>query len=315
MSGPPSGRVLVIGGGTMGTGIAACLAAAGIETVLQIRRSGMVRETLEVSRRRIRQLVELGVASGEITPAISVVAEETRGPFVLAIESVPEDFDAKHRALAAAEAAVGEHGIVTTNTSSLSLAELARPLTRPERFAGWHWFNPAELVQLVEVVGTPATESTVLRQLTDLSRFLHKEPVALAHETPGFVANRLQYALIREAYALLESGVCSAEDIDRAVVAGLGARWAAIGPLASMDAAGLDVHETVAERLFPQLSRATSPPSLLRESRARGDLGVKSGRGLRGDYRPDAAARMAAHRDAILAALARARQRGDGREL
>ena len=127
----------------------------------------------------------------------------------------------------------------------------------------------------------------------------------MRRDVPGFIANRLQYALLREAYALVEAGVCDVEDVDRAVVAGLGARWAAIGPFAIMDAAGLEVHEAVAAQLFPRLSRSTTVPPLLRELRRRGATGAQGGSGLRGPT-PRAARRLAERRDATLALLSRA---------
>jgi histidine ammonia-lyase len=207
--------------------------------------------------------------------------------------------------LARAEAAVATGGIVTSNTSSLRLSDISDHLSHPARFAGWHWFNPAELVPLVEIVGTRQTDPATLRCLTELSTAIGKQPITVRRDVPGFVANRLQYALLREAYALVETGVCEVADVDRAVVSGLGARWAAIGPFAAMDAAGLDVHAAVAAELFPQLSAGSDVPALLRRVRERGATGIKGGSGLRGDYPPEAADRLVAHRDDILALLSR----------
>ncbi|MFI0776366.1 3-hydroxyacyl-CoA dehydrogenase family protein [Streptomyces sp. NPDC021212] len=180
--------------------------------------------------------------------------------------------------------------------SRSSRETIVRSLARPELFVDWHWFNPAELVPLVEVTGGPLTAQDTLERLATLSRAIGKQPITLRRDHAGFVANRLQYALLREAYALVEEGVCDVADVDRAVVSGLGARWAAIGPFASMDAAGLDVHEAVAEQLFPRLSRSTKVPALLREARRGGATGMKGGRGLLGDYPPGAASKVAARR-------------------
>jgi 3-hydroxybutyryl-CoA dehydrogenase len=241
---------------------------------------------------------------------MAVLAGEVRGKFAIAIESVAEDIEAKRSVFAWASACLGDDGILATNTSSLPLSELASNLAHPERFAGWHWFNPAELVRLVEIVGASRTAPGVLKRLEAFSRAIGKEPIVLRREIAGFVANRLQYALLREAYALVEAGICSLKDVDRAVVAGLGARWAAIGPFVSMDAAGLDVHETVAKQLFPQLARSTTVPELLQEARRRGAQGIKSGSGLHGDYPAGAGNRLAARRDTILALLAHASPKG-----
>jgi 3-hydroxybutyryl-CoA dehydrogenase len=287
----------------MGRGIAARLAASGIDTVVLVRRP----EVVAAAEAEIRDRAErLGARLGAI--GVRVSDADLDPPYGLAVESVAEQADVKRAVLARAERLVADDGILTTNTSSLRLSALGDELVRPERFAGWHWFNPAELVPLVEVVAGPRTAPEVVDELMALSRTIGKEPVAVRRDVPGFVANRLQYALLREAYALVESGVCDVEDVDRAVVAGVGARWAAIGPFASMDAAGLDVHEAVAARLFPRLSRSTKVPTLLRELRRRGATGAEGGTGLRGTYGPGAARRLVAERDATLALLDGARR-------
>ena len=295
-------RALVVGGGVMARGIAARLAASGIQTVVLVRRSEVVAPAEAEIRRRIERL---GGDGGAVRVAVSIAEGEPR--FALAVESIAEELEAKRAVLAHAERLLADDGILTTNTSSLTLSALGGGLARPQRFAGWHWFNPAELVPLVEVVAAPETAPAVVERLLALSRAIGKEPVAVRRDVPGFVANRLQYALLREAYALVEAGVCDVEDVDRAVVAGLGARWAAIGPFASMDAAGLEVHEAVAAQLFPELSRSTAVPELLRELRRGGATGARGGSGLRGTYPPGAALRLAERRDATLALLGRAR--------
>jgi 3-hydroxybutyryl-CoA dehydrogenase len=295
-------RALVVGGGIMARGIAARLAASGIDTVVLVRRPEVVAAADAEIRRRIERLV---VDGGPVR--VQVAAGDVEPPFALAVESIAEEPEAKRAVLARAERLLDGDGILTTNTSSLTLSALDGALARPERFAGWHWFNPAELVPLVEVVAGPRTAPAVVERLLALSRTLGKEPVAVRRDVPGFVANRLQYALLREAYALVEAGVCDVEDVDRAVVAGLGARWAAIGPFETMDAAGLEVHEAVAAQLFPELSRSTAVPALLRELRGGGATGAQGGRGLRGAYAPGAAQRLAERRDATLALLAGAR--------
>jgi 3-hydroxybutyryl-CoA dehydrogenase len=288
--------VLVIGGGTMATGIAASLVAAGIDTVVRVRRPESVPAVrAEVGRR-------LAAASGDAR--LTVRCDDPPGPFAAAIESVPEDLYTKRGVLTQAQHLLADDGILATNTSSLSLAELADGLADPGRFAGWHWFNPAELVPLVEIVGGPKTAPATLQRLTELSTAIGKQPITVRRDVPGFVANRLQYALLREAYALVESGVCTVADVDQAVVSGLGVRWAGIGPFAAMDAAGLDVHEAVAAQLFPHLSNDTGVPDLLREARESGATGVKGGHGLCGDYPPEAAERLAARRDDVLTLLA-----------
>jgi 3-hydroxybutyryl-CoA dehydrogenase len=297
-------RALVVGGGVMARGIAARLAASGIHTAVLVRRREVVAETQAEIGDRLGRICAHGGGAVRVHASVG----DLEPPFGLGVESVAEDLEAKRAVLAAAERLLADDGILTTNTSSLPLSELGRSLVRPERFAGWHWFNPAELIPLVEVVAAPQTAPAVVERLLALSRTIGQEPVAVRRDVPGFVANRLQYALLREAYALVESGVCDVDDVDRAVVAGIGARWAAIGPFASMDAAGLEVHEAVAAQLFPRLSRSTAVPALLRDLRRRGATGARGGIGLRGTYGPGAARHLVEQRDATLALLGDARR-------
>jgi 3-hydroxybutyryl-CoA dehydrogenase len=172
----------------------------------------------------------------------------------------------------------------------------------PTRFAGWHWIHPADLAELVEIVPGPSTRAETLEQLTAWSRALGKTPVVLTRDNEGFVVNRLQYALIREAYALVEAGVCDVADVDTVVTSSLGPRWAAIGPFEAMDLAGLDVHAAVARELFPRLSCAGRLPDLLEAALRDGALGAESGLGLRGPYSPEDAAEVVERRDRSLAA-------------
>ena len=292
---PLPGPALVVGGGTMGTGIAARLVATGTDTVVLVRREAAIAPARAEVTRRLASLARYHLAGQRERGRLTVRTGEPAARFILAVESVAEDPQVKRSVLAIAEKLVVPGGIVATNTSSLPLAALAEGLARPELFAGWHWFNPAELVPLVEVVGGPRTAPQTLDRLAAWSAAAGKEPVRVRRDVPGFIANRLQYALLREAYALVEAGVCDVADVDRAVVSGLGARWASIGPFTSMDAAGLDVHEAVAARLFPELSNGTSVPQLLRQAREHGAR-------LSGAWSPQAAAR----RDDVLALQSRA---------
>src|SRR5207244_4837493 len=127
-------------------------------------------------------------------------------------------------------------------TSSLAIGQLAAALEDPGRLAGWHWFHPADLVELVEIVPGEATQRATLDRLAIWSRALGKTPVVLARDKAGFVANRLQYALLREAYALVNERVCTIADVDAAVTAGPRPPWSAVGPFAAMDLAGADLH-------------------------------------------------------------------------
>jgi 3-hydroxybutyryl-CoA dehydrogenase len=272
-------EVAVIGAGTMGAGIARVFAEARAVVRLHARRES----SLETASRRL-----VGVTV-ELTTSLD---DALRGA-ELVVETIVEDAEAKRAVFARAQELVSAQTILTTNTSSLPLAALARDLESPERFAGLHFLNPPELVEVVEIVGGEETAPETLETLKSWMEELGKAPIVVRHDAPGFIVNRLQYALLREAYALVDAGVCSFADVDRAVTHGLGARWAAIGPFETMDLAGLDVHAAVAANLWPQLSNTTEPsPSIARA--------VESSRGLRGETSPEV---LRGRRDRVLRGL------------
>ncbi|HEY3069943.1 MAG TPA: 3-hydroxyacyl-CoA dehydrogenase family protein [Gaiellaceae bacterium] len=259
-------EVAVIGAGTMGAGIARVFANAGASVRLSARRE----ESLEAARER------LGEARVLATTSLDAALENAE----LVVESIVEEVEPKRTVLARAEALAAPGAILTTNTSSLQLAAIGGGLKSPERFAGLHFLNPPELVELVEIVGADQTSPETLEKLTGWLEELGKAPIVVRRDVPGFVVNRLQYALLREAYALVDAAVCSFADVDRAVTHGLGARWAAIGPFETMDLAGLDVHAAVAANLWPELSNTTMPSPSIAKAR-------QSAHGLRGDTSPE----------------------------
>jgi 3-hydroxybutyryl-CoA dehydrogenase len=290
-------EVAVVGAGTMGAGIARVFAEAGSSVRLCARREA----SLEQARARLSE------AAGRVQTTTS--ADEALAGAELVVETIVEDAAPKREVLAQAESLAAPDAILTTNTSSLPLSALAGALGRPERFAGLHWLNPPELVEVVEVVAGEETAEATIVTLAGWMELLGKAPVVVGRDVPGFVVNRLQYALLREAYALVAAGVCSYADVDRAVVHGLGARWAAIGPFTTMDLAGLDVHAAVAANLWPELAGGTEPPPAIAEKLESGARGVDSGRGLLGDYPASAAAELRERRDRVLRGLPSLRDR------
>jgi len=284
-------EVAVIGAGAMGAGIARVFADAGASVRLCARRES----SLEAARPRLGEHVDRVRATTSHDEALAGAE--------LVVETIVEELGPKRELLTQAEELAAPDAIVTTNTSSLPLAPLAAALRLPERFAGLHWLNPPELVELVEVVGAEETAPETLAALVDWMTQLGKAPVVVRRDVPGFVANRLQYALLREAYALVDAGVASFEDVDRAVVHGLGSRWAAIGPFETMDLAGLDVHAAVAANLWPELARGDTPSPTIARVLETGALGVKNGRGLRGDYGEADADALKKRRNRVLRGL------------
>jgi 3-hydroxyacyl-CoA dehydrogenase len=271
--------VAIIGAGTMGAGIARIFAGGGASVRLMARREA----SLDSARER------LGATDIRLTTSL----DEALTGADLVVETIVEQVDPKREVLTRAEELAAPEALVTTNTSSLPLAAFEGALSRPERFAGLHFLNPPELVEVVEIVGGEDTAPETLETLAGWMEELGKAPVVVRHDIPGFVVNRLQYALLREAYSLVDSGACSFADVDRAVTHGLGARWAAIGPFETMDLAGLDVHAAVAANLWPELTNTTEPSETIAKTLERGDS-------LRGDTAPDV---LKARRDRVLRGL------------
>jgi 3-hydroxybutyryl-CoA dehydrogenase len=302
----------VLGTGTIGLSAGILLAAHGVSVTLVTRRAKAAADAPAAIDRRLTALAELGAfslvqadaARARITTRVGLPDGES---FALIFEAVAERLDHKRTVLAAAEPSLAADGVLATTTSSLPLAALASALTAPERFAGWHFFHPADLMSLVEIIPGERTDPVVLGLLRSWSERLGRQPILLRRDVPGFVANRLQYALLREAYALAEAGVCEFEDVDVAVTAGLGARWAALGPFATMDLAGLEVHAAVTDALFPLLSGTATAPVELVRLRANGAGGARAGLGLLGDYSPERVTELETRRDKTLIAL---RERG-----
>jgi 3-hydroxybutyryl-CoA dehydrogenase len=241
-------------------------------------------DALERVRASIARLVDGSVERGttdrspdELLGALRV--EGDRAAFAdreLVVEAVPELPELKREALTGTEAVLGEDAALASNTSSLSIDELAASLRRPERFLGLHFFNPVPASDLVEVVRGAATDPALVAAAQDWVRALGKTPVTV-DDSPGFASSRLGVALALEAIRMLEEGVATAEDIDAAMTLGYRHR---MGPLRTTDVVGLDVRLDIAEYLHVRLGERFAPPALLREMVAAGRLGRKSGEGF-----------------------------------
>lgn len=271
----------VIGGGTMGAGIAQVLAVAGAHvTVVE---SGD--DAAEAARQRIRKSVDQGVERGKISESAAEVMsrldtvtdlDALPGSLDLVVEAVPEIPKLKVSLLGAAERAVGRDTVIATNTSSLPIAELGAALQEPSRFLGMHFFNPVPASKLVEVVRGPSTDDAVIDRVRSWVQVLGKTEIVV-NDSPGFATSRLGVMLGLEAIRMLEEGVADAADIDRAME--LGYRHP-MGPLRSTDLVGLDVRLAIAEYLQSTLGDRFAPPQLLRDKVARGETGRKSGQGF-----------------------------------
>jgi 3-hydroxybutyryl-CoA dehydrogenase len=273
---------LVVGAGTMGHGIALVLALAGIRTCIGDLNAG----ALEGAQRQIRRHLEQGVAKGKLDgpkrdAALALLSTSTdpaaavRG-VQLVIEAVPERLELKQRLLASLGASLGPEVLIASNTSSLSLTAIAGAVPHPARVTGMHFFNPVHIMKLVEVVRAEQSSEAAVAATVGLAQRLGKEPIVV-QDRPGFASSRLGIAIGMEAIRMVEEGVASVEDIDRAMVLGYGFP---MGPLRLTDLVGLDVRLGIAEYLSGALGDRFAPPALLREKVARGELGQKSGQGF-----------------------------------
>jgi 3-hydroxybutyryl-CoA dehydrogenase len=272
------GRAAVIGGGTMGAGIAQVLLEAGCEVV--------VVEADDVAAERARTRVADGLRRRKGADPAEIDARAGRlrtatgldGPLdvELVVEAIPEIPAAKRDLLAAAEKVVPPGALLASNTSSLSITDLAGALQRPERFLGMHFFNPVPLSALVELVVGPGTAPGAVDDARRWVARLGKESIEV-RDSPGFATSRLGVCLGLEAIRMLEEGVATAADIDAGMV--LGYRHP-MGPLRLTDLVGLDVRLAIAEHLAATLGPRFEPPALLREKVAAGELGQKSGQGF-----------------------------------
>lgn len=274
------GSVGVVGGGTMGSGIVHALLAAGLEVVLVEssdealdRAKGLVRASLDGAEQRGKLPRPAADLLDHLTETTDRNALDKAS---LVVEAVPEILDLKVGLLADLESIIAPETVLASNTSSLSLTDLRRHLRHPERFVGMHFFNPVPVQVLLEIIRTDATDDAVLRKVHRLADLLGKETIEI-HDSPGFATSRLGVALGLEAIRMVEEGVASPEDIDKAMV--LGYRYP-MGPCRLGDLVGHDVRLGIAEYLQEKLGPRFEPPQLLRDMVAEGKLGKKTGQGF-----------------------------------
>jgi 3-hydroxyacyl-CoA dehydrogenase len=279
-------RVSVIGAGTMGYGIALAYGTGGREVVLH----DVEREALDRAERNVRSgldtLADTGRIEASETDAIADrIVYETDLDAALAgsdfvTEAVPEDIELKRETFERLDEHAPSDAVLATNTSGLSITEVAAPVADPARVLGTHWFNPAHVVPGVEVIRGEETADGTIDRTTDLLDAIGKTPIVVERDIRGFIGNRIQLAMAREAFALLEAGVADAETIDRAVKSTFGFRLPASGVFEKVDQSGLDVQYDATEYLAPDLDRSTDPHDVLGDLVAEGNLGMKTGRGV-----------------------------------
>lgn len=272
-------KIGVIGAGLMGHGIAYRFAAAGHEVGI-FEPVAELRETLAT---RLRAIVDLLDGDPACVGRVSVHDQLAAavGDAALVIEAAPEKLALKQKLFADLEAVVAPGTILASNSSAIPSTEIGRHLKHRERVVGTHFWNPPHLVPLVEVIQTEKTSDAVIARTIDLLRGAGLKPVHVRKDIPGFIGNRLQHALKREAIALVADGVCDAETIDDVVKSGFGARMAVLGPMEQSDLVGLNLTLDIHEALIEHLDRTAGPHPYLRDKVARGQLGMKTGEGFR----------------------------------
>lgn len=275
-------RAVVIGTGTMGPGIAVVLAAGGVEATIVGRTDASSSRGLKAAQEQVQLLVHHGLAQGNLLERIKSTTdfEASVQGADLVIESTPEDLAFKQDLFARLDALAKPSAALASNTSALSITAVAAKCRRPERILTTHFWNPAFLMPLVEIVKGEKTSAEVAEAVRALLRRCGKVPVLVKKDRPGQLGNRLQAALFREAIHIVEEGIADVEDVDLAAKCGFGLRLPVYGIFEHQDAVGLDLVLSVVEYVSPDLYREREAPGLLRKLVAQKRLGVKSGRGF-----------------------------------
>jgi len=276
-------KVGVVGAGSMGSGIANLAAISGFQVILH----DVEQKFLDNGLSRINKFMEKSVAKGKMTEEqkkevleriqVTTNLEDFKQADIV-IEAVIEDLEVKKSVFAKLDQITSDHVILATNTSSMSITEIASATNRPERVAGMHFFNPAQIMKLVEVVRGYKTSDETVVELKEFAKKLNKEPVEVKKDTPGFIVNRIMIPQFIEAIKLLEEGIATAEDIDKAVTLGLNYP---MGPFTLQDFAGVDIGYYVMEYMKNEFNdNRFAPPMFLKQLVRAGRLGRKTGAGF-----------------------------------
>ncbi len=287
----PISTVALIGAGTMSTDIAAIFVARGVD-VHVVSRPG---KNLETVRERILRSCEQIAGTKGPRGAIHVSSDLASLPWQgvgLVIESVNEDLALKQKIFADLERHASSSTPLTSNSSSFPISRIGEGLKTQSRMLGLHFFMPAHLVPLVEVVCSEKTDVALAARIGQFMETLDCMHVMVKRDIPGFLANRLQHALMREAWSLIDRGIASPDDVDKAVRFGFGMRYLAAGPVLQKEHSGLDVNFAASSSVFPDLCNDDRPPPVLAEKVKRNELGMKTGQG----FWPWPAERIAAER-------------------
>jgi 5-formyl-3-hydroxy-2-methylpyridine 4-carboxylate dehydrogenase len=272
----------VVGLGTMGPGIAATLAKGGMD----VRTYDLKPEVVEKAKGDVQTafavLERIGRPKAEKTGAVTFHGDlaETVADADLIIESVPEKLEIKAKVFADLDRLSRPDAMLASNTSGIPISKLQESAGRPGRVIGMHWSNPPHVIPVIEVIAGNKTDKAQVEALKALINGLGLYPVVVKKDVPGFVENRVLYAIMRECLALAENDVIDPADLDTCVKWGIGFKLAVIGPLELLDVAGLDIYQAVASYLNADLDKRGDVSPMITERIARGDLGMKTGNGI-----------------------------------
>ncbi|MBC7281074.1 5-formyl-3-hydroxy-2-methylpyridine 4-carboxylate 5-dehydrogenase [Hoeflea sp.] len=306
-------RVAIIGLGTMGPGMAARLARGGIEVVAYDIAPAAIERARPMLEAADGVLDALGITasadSGGTVRLTDDIEEAVRGAD-LVIENVPEKEEIKAEVYRKIEGLIGPDTIVASDTSGIPITRLQAHISNPARMIGMHWSNPPHIIPMIEVIGGEQTAPETVDTIRDFIRSLGLLPVLLKKDVPGFVENRVLYALLREVVDLVERGVIEPEDIDTCVSWGIGYKLAVVGPMALLDMAGMDIYHSVSSFLNADLADRKDVAPLVNAQMAAGKLGIKSGEGIY-SYTPETIAKLQPDRARKLVAIRRILEGGE----
>ena len=290
-------QITVLGAGLMGHALALEFALGGYQVALYSRSDASVQQGIENVEASLDQLVSVGKTTrdGAAAALVRIDGYAKLGNAVEAadvvIESVYEDLALKQQIFRELDDLCPERTILASNTSGFMPSSFTADIRRRDKALVMHYVNPPHLVPLVEVVPTDQTSEETVKTITGLLAGIGKRPIVIRKEVPGFVLNRLQMALLREACWLVENGVVEAQDVDMALRSSIGRRWAVAGIFEILEIAGWDLISNVASGLLPHLSTTSEIPQVLKEKIDRGEFGVKSGQGFY-EWTPESVAEL-----------------------
>ena len=274
-----AGEAVIIGGGIMGGDIATVFAASGWQ-VHVMSPSAKTRAALPVRTEAGLQKLGAPASALQNVKTYEKLADIPWKNVTFVVEAVTEDLALKQKLFAEVEALAGPAVPLTSNTSNFPIGEVAKGLKRQDRVMGLHFFMPAHLVPLVEVVSGPKTDPKIAESTVALMKQLGKAPIWVKKDVPGFVGNRIQHAMMREALYLIDEGICDPEGVDVAVRYGFGFRFIACGPIMQKEMSGWDTNYLVAEALYPHLCNNQKPSKSVKALMDKGEIGMKTKKGF-----------------------------------